>query len=66
MSPARLQEGRARFVCNGVTGVVNVDLTPEFAAKLGAAVVSGLVRDASPSWLRSGVDASLEREKIGI
>ncbi len=40
------QGRRALFGKYGVTGVVNVDLTPEFAAKLGAALGAALPADS--------------------
>lgn len=40
------QGRRALFSKFGVTGVVNVDLTPEFAAKLGAALSAALPADS--------------------
>ena len=41
------QGRRALFGRFGVTGLVNVDLTPEFAARLGAAYASTLARGAT-------------------
>lgn len=40
------QGRRALFSKYGVTGIVNVDLTPEFAAKLGAALSAALPADS--------------------
>lgn len=40
------QGRRALFSKYGITGVVNVDLTPEFAAKLGAALGAALPADS--------------------
>jgi len=46
------QGRRALFGRFGVTGLVNVDLTPEFAARLGAAYASALPRGATVTMNR--------------
>ncbi len=46
------QGRRALFGRFGVTGVVNIDLTPEFAARLGAAYASTLPKGATVTMTR--------------
>ncbi|MER2599939.1 MAG: sugar phosphate nucleotidyltransferase [Caldilineales bacterium] len=48
------QGRRVLFGRYGVTGVVNVDLTPEFAARLGAAFGATLSRDCTVTINRDG------------
>src|SRR5258707_10527539 len=47
------QGRRSLFGRFGVTGLVNVDLTPEFAARLGSAYASSLPRDRKSTRLNS-------------
>ncbi len=46
------QGRRALFGRFGVTGLVNIDLTPEFAARLGAAYASSMPQDATVTMNR--------------